>query len=96
MRKNTNRWRLKNMLLKNPQCFNQEIKEEIRKYLETKENKNYLKSMGCNKNCSKREVYRNTRLHQETRKVSNKQPERKRTNRAQCQGKKEIIKMERK
>ena len=30
--------------------------------------------MGCNKNCSKREVYRNTRLPQETRKVSNKQP----------------------
>ena len=38
------------MLLKNPQCFNQEIKEEIRKYLKTKENKNYLKSMGYSKN----------------------------------------------
>ena len=47
------------------------------------ENKNYLKSMGYSENCSKREVYRNTCLPQETRKVSNKQPERKRTNRAQ-------------
>ena len=35
--------------------------------------------MGYSENCSKREVYRNTCLPQETRKVSNKQPERKRT-----------------
>ena len=30
--------------------------------------------MGCSKNSSKREVYSNTVLHQETRKISNKQP----------------------
>ena len=30
--------------------------------------------MGCNKNSSKREVYSNTILPQETRKISNKQP----------------------
>ena len=29
--------------------------------------------MGCNKSSSKREVYRNTILPQETRKISNKQ-----------------------
>ena len=32
------------------------------------------KPMGCGKNSSKREVYTNTRLPQETRKISNKQP----------------------
>ena len=30
--------------------------------------------MGCNKSSSKREVYSNTVLPQETRKISNKQP----------------------
>ena len=30
--------------------------------------------MGCNKSSSKREVYSNTILPQETRKISNKQP----------------------
>ena len=30
--------------------------------------------MGCNKSSSKREVYSNTILSQETRKISNKQP----------------------
>ena len=30
--------------------------------------------MGCNKNSSKREVYSNTILPQETRKTSNRQP----------------------
>ena len=34
-----NTWKLKNMLLKN-QWVNDEIKEEIRKYFETNENKN--------------------------------------------------------
>ena len=35
----TNTWRLNNMLLKN-QWLNEEIREEIRKFLETNENKN--------------------------------------------------------
>ena len=37
--KNTNMWRLNNMLLKN-QWVNEKIKEEIRKHFETNENKN--------------------------------------------------------
>ena len=37
--KSTNTWRLNNMLLKN-QLVSEEIKEEIRKYLETNENGN--------------------------------------------------------
>ena len=50
--------RVKNMLLNN-QEITEEIKEEIKKYLEAS---------------SKREVYSNTILPQETRKISNKQP----------------------
>ena len=34
----------------------------------------HIKPMGCSKRSSKREVYSNTILPQETRKVSNKQP----------------------
>ena len=37
--KNTNTWRLNNMLLDN-QWINKEIKEELNKHLETNENKN--------------------------------------------------------
>ena len=33
-----------------------------------------LKPMGCSKSSSKREVYGNTILHQETRKTSTRQP----------------------
>ena len=60
------------MLLKN-QWVNKEIKKEIRKYLETNENKNttFPKSMGCSKSSSKREVYSDASLSQETRKISN-------------------------
>ena len=36
---NTNKWRLNNMLLTN-QRITEEIKEEIKKYLETNENEN--------------------------------------------------------
>ena len=35
---------------------------------------NNSKPMGCSKSSSKREVYNNTILPQETRKISNKQP----------------------
>ena len=37
-------------------------------------NHNGSKPLGCSKNGSKREVYSNTGLPQETRKISNKQP----------------------
>ena len=59
-------WSLNNTLLNN-QWITEEIKEEIKKYFETK-------SMGCSKNSSKREIYSNTILPQETRNISNKQP----------------------
>ena len=36
---------------------------------------NYVKSMGCSKSSSKREVYSNRGLSQETRKISNKHPD---------------------
>ena len=39
--KNTNTWRLNNMLL-NKQWFTEEIKKKIRKYLERNENKNTM------------------------------------------------------
>ena len=37
--KNSNTWRLKSILLKN-ECVNQEIKEELQKFMETNENEN--------------------------------------------------------
>ena len=39
--KNTNMWRLNNMLLNN-QRITEEIKEEIKKYLETNDNENTM------------------------------------------------------
>ena len=68
--KNTNTWRLNNTLLNN-----QEITEEIKKYLETNDNENTTpqKPLGCSKSSSKREVYSKTILPQETRNISNKQ-----------------------
>ena len=56
--------------------------------------------MGCSKSSSKREVYSNTILPQETRKISNKQPNltpkairERRTNKTQISRRKEIIKV---
>ena len=62
-------------MLLNNQWITEEIKEEIKKYLEANDNKDTtLKTMGCSKSHSKRKVYSNTNLPQETRKSSNKQP----------------------
>ena len=63
-------------MLLNNQCISEEIKEEIKKYLETNNNENTMiqKPMEHSKSSSKREVYSNTMLPQETRKISNKQP----------------------
>ena len=60
----------------NNQQVTKEIKREIKKFLETIDNwkHNNSKSMGCGKSSSKREVYRNTTLPQETRKTLNRQP----------------------
>ena len=41
LQKNTNTWRLNNMLLNN-QWITEEVKEEIKKYLETNENENTM------------------------------------------------------
>ena len=63
-------------MLLNNQWIPEEIKEEIKKYLETNDNKkhNDPKPMGCSKSSSKREVYSNKIFPQETREISNKQP----------------------
>ena len=80
--RNTNTWRLNNMLPKNQQAT-EEIKREIKKFLETNDientttqknktkqtNKKTQKTMGCNQSSPKREVYSNTILPQETRKT---------------------------
>ena len=62
-------------MLLNNQEITEDIKEEIKKYLETNDNENTMtqKPMGCSKRSSKSEVYSNTILPQETRKISNKQ-----------------------
>ena len=72
LQQNTNTWRLNNMLLNN-QWITEEIKEEIKKYLEANDNKDTPKPMGCSKSRSKRKVYSNTSPPQETRKSPNKQ-----------------------
>ena len=57
--KNTNTWRLNNMLLNN-EWITEEIKEEIKKYLETNENKSMTIQNLCS---SKREVDKIGRAH---------------------------------
>ena len=56
-------------MLLNNQEITEEIKEEIRKYLETNDNENMMtqKPMGCSKSSSKREFHRVTGLPQETK-----------------------------
>ena len=73
--RNRNTQRLNNTFLSNQQ-FTEEIKREIKKFLETNhsENTTTKKPMGCTKSISKREVYSNTILPQETRKTLNRQP----------------------
>ena len=59
------------MLLRNQWVWvNEEIKKEIKKYLEANdsENTNIQKSMGCCKSSSLREVHSNTGLPQKTEK----------------------------
>ena len=61
------------MLLKN-QWVNEEIKEEIRKYFKTTENKNTTLQYLQDSSKQFWEVYSDTSLPQETRKISNKWP----------------------
>ena len=59
----------------NNQQVTEEIKREIKKNSRLKwQWKHNSKPMGCNKSSSKREIYSNTTLSQETRKTSNRQP----------------------
>ena len=60
------------MLLKN-EWVNNEIKEEIKKYVDTNDNENTTiqKSMGCSKSSYSREVHSYIGLPQKTRKISN-------------------------
>ena len=91
------------MLLKT-QWVNDKIKEEIIKYLETNINKSTTvqKSMRCSKSSSKRETHSDIGLPQETRKISNKQPNippkriRKRKTKPKVSKRREIIKLKRK
>ena len=58
----------------NNQQVTEEIKREIKKFLETWQRKHdNSKPMGCSKSSSKREVYSHTILPQETRKTLNRQ-----------------------
>ena len=67
--KSTNTWRLNNTLLNN-QKITGEIKEEIKKYLETNDKKNMTMQ---NLWDAAKAVYSNTILPQEKRKILNKQ-----------------------
>ena len=66
-------WPSYNTLLKN-QSIDEELKKEIRKYLEINENKNetFQRSMGHGKSSSTREFYSDISPPQETRTISNK------------------------
>ena len=57
--RNTNMWQINNMLITN-HWITEEIKEEIKNYLETNENKKGPKVIGCSKSSSKPEVCSNT------------------------------------
>ena len=70
--RNTNTWRLHNTFLNNQQVT-EEIKREIKKNSRNKWSWKHdnSKPVGCSKRTSKREVYGNIILPQETRKTSN-------------------------
>ena len=69
--RNTNTQRLNNTFLNNQQVT-EETKREINKFLETNDNENMTTQNLWD--CSKREVYSNTTLPQETRKALTRQP----------------------
>ena len=72
--KNTTTWRLNNTLLNN-QEITEEIKEEIRKYLETNDNENMMTQdlWDAAKAVLRGKFISYTSLPQETRKILNKQ-----------------------
>ena len=62
-------------MLQNNKWVNNEMRKEIKRYLETNENENTAtqKPMGHSKSNPKREIHSNTGIPQETRKTSKKQ-----------------------
>ena len=62
-------WKLNNMLL-NSQRVNEEIKEKINTWRQIKRKHKGPKALGCSKSSSKREIYSDKGLSQETRKIS--------------------------
>ena len=58
-------------MLLNNERVNNEIEEEIKRYLETSENENTPKSMGYRKSSPEREICNITGQHHMTRKISN-------------------------
>ena len=72
--RNTNTWRVNNTFLNNQQVT-EEIEREIKKIFRSKRQWKHdnSKPMGRSKSSSKREVYSNIFLPQETRKTSNRQ-----------------------
>ena len=68
-KKNTNTWRLNNMLKGSTRKSKQKFKN-TQKQMKTKTQ--WSKPLGCSKSCHKREVYSNTGLPLETRNISNK------------------------
>ena len=72
--RNTNTWRLNNTFLNNQQ-ITEEIKREIKKFLETNDNENMTtQNLWDAAKADLMEVYSNTILPQETRKTSNRLP----------------------
>ena len=73
MTRNTNTYRINSMLLDNP-CMTEKIRGN-QKYLKTmKMGNHHKKSVVYSQSSSKRAVYSDTSLRQETRKTSDKQP----------------------
>ena len=72
--RNTNTWILNNTFINNQQVT-EDIKREIKKISKNKWQwkHNNSKATGCSQSSSKREVYSNTILPQETRKTLNRQ-----------------------
>ena len=62
-----------NIILLNNQWLKEEIKQEIKNYLEGKKTHNFVKFIGCSKSSSKREVHSHIGIPQEARKFPNKQ-----------------------
>ena len=95
-----NPWRLNNTLLNNKEVT-EEIRKEIRRFLETNDNENTVpQNLRLSKSSSKRDVYSDTIIPQEARKASNRQPNatskaagKRRTKIPKVSIKKEIIKI---